>query len=345
MLMDHLAKKMEYSGEQIPLKQIHDEKEGKKKSVTVVEYFKTALSLFWERRYLLLVVLGAFFNALRTLLSKVVLFHIDPVMTGWTERATMMICCVPAILWYRLSLRTTVSLTAALLVTGVLSAAQIILIMTSYKYLNVGDAGAIISCNPIIIGILAWIFLSEKLLPVDLLSCVVAVLGVMLLSRPSEIFDGSAFLLSNLMLGITAAIGGAFSIAIGGVLKRLLCIKEVNKHVSLLYVNFTGALICSIICTILEKWQLPNTITASVFLVLSGICGYLNNLMIMIALCHEKAYHVFVVNTSSVAMVYMLQYIFLDVSPDIYSTVGATCVILSVVLISRTKTENTEEED
>ena len=326
--------------EKIPLKQTDEEDEEiDRKSQTFGKYFS---SLIWEKRYLLLVVLGAFFNSLRALLSKVVLSHINAVMTGFTERATMVCCCIPAILWYRLSLRTTLPLTGALCVTGVLSAAQIILIMMSYNYLNVGDAGAILSCTPVLVGMLGWIFLSEKLSPLDVVACLVATVGVTLLSHPSQLFVGATFSDNNLLLGLATAVGAALSIAVGGTLRRLLCLKEVNKDVSLIYINFIGALVCSVVCTLLQKWQLPNTTKDAIYLLLSGIFGYLNNLMIMIALHHEKAYHVYLVNSSSLAMLYILQFIFLKVPPDVYSITGSLCVIIAVVVITRIKTETTE---
>lgn len=228
--------------------------------------------------------------------------------------------------------------------TGVLGAVQIILIMMSYDYLDVGDAGAIISCNPILVGIIGWIFLSERLTLIDMIACVFAVAGVISLSHPSLALTGANGKLdTKLLFGVATGLGGALAIAVTGTLRRLLCLNQVNRNVSLIYIHFIGALACSVICTLMQKWRLPKTTRDGIYLVSSGIFGYLNNLMIMIALQHEKAYHVFVVNSSSTAMLYVLQFLCLSIAPDLYSVIGSLCVVIGVLLIARPKEAYSEE--
>lgn len=302
-------------------------------------------TLLWERRYLLLVVAGAFCNALRCLFSKVVTSSLDPVLISFTERAMMMLCTVPAILYHRHSLKVPPIIFALVGITGILSAVQMMLVMVSYKYLFVADASAIVSCNPALIGFFGWIFLSEKLTYIDICACVFAIVGIMTLSRPTQLFNGLILQDHSLLYGFLAASGGAVSVSIGALFRRILCLKKVEVQVSIFYTNLISSTICAATCTILGVWEYPTSHVTQGLLIGSGVLGYVGNLLMMIALWWESVYHVSLIGTSSTAMTYMLQFIALAVVPDVYSLVGAGCVSLGVIFITLRKKKDEENVD
>lgn len=298
--------------------------------------------LIVERKSLLLVLLSTIFYAFRNLGAKVITETVDPMEIAVIERTTMMLCCIPVILYRRYSMKVPARIFAILTATGFVNCLSMILVILSFKLINVGDANAIVASKPVFVGFLGWIFLKEVPTLLDLGAGVACILGIIFLSKPTIIFDGHALYHDDNLYGVISAVCGTGFAALAAIFKRVLGIKQVQPQIAIFYFSMVSAFTSCILCTFFQRWTLPESTKIRFFLIGSGVLGYLANVCLMIALWTEKTFHVAIVGSATVIFMFTLQYIFLHVAPDMYSLVGSFFVLASTITIAMRKTEVTE---
>lgn len=301
------------------------------------------VQLVAERKALLLVLLSTIFYAFRNLGAKVITEEVDPVQIAVVERATMMLCCIPVIIIKRYSMKLSAPIFGILSATGIVNCLSMILVILSFKLINVGDANAIVASKPVFVGFLGWIFLTEVPTLLDLAAGISCILGIIFLSKPTIIFDENALYHDDNVYGLLAVVGGTTFAAMAAVLKRVLGLKQVQPQVAIFYFSLVSALTSSVLCTAFQKWSWPDSLKMRIFLIGSGILGYLANVCLMIALWTEKTFHVAIVGSSTVIFVFILQYLFLHVAPDLFSVVGSVFVLMSTIAIAFRRTKAEEE--
>lgn len=132
-----------------------------------------------------------------------------------------------------------------------------------------------------------------------------------------------------------ALISQVFNSAIIIILRR---IRKVHWLLILIFLGLLGILENMIVAAALGVLILPIGLKDSIITyLLMPFTVWLGQISIMLALKFEEAGPVALVGTSGVIFSFILQFLFFGVSPDIYSILGGTIVILGVMITTLRK--------
>ncbi|XP_071845635.1 solute carrier family 35 member G1-like [Apostichopus japonicus] len=285
-----------------------------------------------SRKTLGVIVIAAVLNALRGIMSKVLLDDIHPLEMACIERTVMCLCSIPFLLWKGLSsFKVSWSQCGLIVSSGTTHAVSSILLLISYQTLEVGYVTAIISTRPVFVAIFGALFLREQLSRLDVASVFLTFTGLIILANPVDLFTRPQ---DTLIEGILLAISSTLFAASNSLAKRLIGVQKIDPQTAVFYNAFTSAIISGVSCTIFGNWSILDSWFKRAILISEGIASYLANVCIFWALWTESAFHVTAVGAIKIPIAFLLQFLILSVMPDIYGIVGSVLVILSVVGIA-----------
>lgn len=158
--------------------------------------------------------------------------------------------------------------------------------------------------------------------------------------RMSDLFNSNNLYLLGIVLVIFESIGRSLS----QVILRKLCVKKVHYTITTLCTTFTGipfslALSAILIATGYSK-IVQNVQTKSheltqqfILLVITGLIGSMNQIVINLALKNEVVSKVSLVKTSELFFILILQSIFLDVHINTLNMIGVFMIFSSTIFI------------
>ena len=197
-------------------------------------------------------------------------------------------------------------------------------------YISAGDAIAIMFSSPIFTGIMAWIFLREKLTLLDALFLSLTIVGIVLIARPSFIFVGLQVPQhSNVVLGVIAALTSTVSISASTVVMRKLGKTNIHPFSLLVILGVTGTLLVSIVASILNVWKIPQCGFERIILIISGILAIAGHVPILYAIKVEKAVNVAMFRTNMVIFTIIFEFAIFGTTPFYLSLIGTGLIIFS----------------
>ena len=253
--------------------------------------------------------------------------------------ATQILLLHPPIIYHRKDLMSSFKLPTAYFVFGraIAETTSVTCQFYAYQNMNIGDAAAIIYSSPLITGILAAIFLKERLTLFNLLATFVSFGGVILVSRPPFLFESSESGVDGARFAVAGiAFCGTICVSIG-----ILCVRKIGKTVDSFVMTYYFSLVCCIIplaiTGITGNFQLPPCDYRRWLLLLIGILGFLGHMSFVKAVQLEEAMLIAVIRTVDVLFGYILDITVFGSTPSILSVLGAFLVVSSAAAVGLNK--------
>jgi drug/metabolite transporter (DMT)-like permease len=243
-----------------------------------------------------------------------------------------------------------------LLIRGVLGSISFISFGFSIKYIQATDAQALYNVRLVIIPILAFIFLKEKLKIIHIIGFILTIIGVVFICEQSQLM--SLIMTSNqknctnqtsqpaFKTGLGFALGLVSAVAASCVaifLKKLTNLK-VHFSVNVIftsYIGFPSALLISLIMYLTGSrdadTKTDNLPLQLFFSLSSAICGCLNQLLVAIANKYENANKLAIASTTNLLWSFLFdatffvnqQCSFLFI--NVFNVSGALLILLAAV--------------
>ena len=253
-----------------------------------------------------------------------------------------------------------------LIFTGFFFSLTVLLIFFSLKMINPSESSAFFQCNMIAVPIIARFYLKEKFNITNLLSLIMAIVGVFFISQPPflfkpkldlntinnsdiQLFNGTSINVNedkslNKILGTTSGLLSALFYAFAIILSKNVANKKVHFSVPIIYQAYIGipmSIAISIIFffTGFQKYNMklvssPLSIIYQIgFAIGSGVFSVLLQIFLNIALRYEKSTLVSIIFSTSLLFTFLFQYLFLNINSNLFSTLGALLIFVATLLI------------
>lgn len=249
--------------------------------------------------------------------------------------------------------------------------------LLGYIFLYIGliivplsDSSAISHSSIIITAILSRIFLKEKLGLQHILALILTISGVLLISKPSFLFQTckSTAISTNVstllnitnktsviiqqhsesnfifLMGITFVIVSAIFFGSLNVIVKQLCNFKVKWYVITIYDSYTGLPVTILTSYLVYKYNLLGSrdftslklefiIKQIVYSSVSSICCIIGQISVNLALKYEDPTKVSIIKASDVVVAFFLQTIVLRIKLDVLSLFGSLSILLGVFIV------------
>ncbi|XP_064637389.1 solute carrier family 35 member G1-like [Lineus longissimus] len=283
----------------------------------------------FEAAGLLLALLSCFFFSWHSVLVKVTQIH--PLVLTMFRMFFQGLYVVPTIIYRDETFFGNPEDRKFLWARAVLGATGISLIYYAYHNMAIGDASVIIFAAPVFTSITACVFLREKCGIFETVCVFLTFAGVVLIACPPWLFEGVApgGQTKRDILAPIAAFGAMVIISIVYVILRKF--RHIHYSTILFTYSLWGVLQSGVLVFILDVWSIPNCLLGNISIVAIGALANLGQICMTKALQLESAGGVGIVRTMDIVFVYIWQWLVLDESPRLISTLGASVVILAVI--------------
>ena len=198
------------------------------------------------------------------------------------------------------------------------------------EHISAGDAVAIIFSAPIFTGIIAWIFLREKLTLLDALFVVLTIVGIILIARPSFIFVGLQVPHhGNMVLGVVVALASTLCTSVSTVLMRKLGKTDIHPFYQLWVLGMVGSALIATVASIFKVWSLPQCGMERIIIIISCCLALGAHIPLLYAVKVEKAVNVAMFRTNMVIFTFIFEFAIFGTIPFYLSLIGTGLIILS----------------
>jgi len=209
---------------------------------------------------------------------------------------------------------------------AILSRAAILIIATlsnfvALNYLPLTITSAIMFSSPIIVCLLSFTVLGERVGPWRLFAILLGFLGVLIIIRPT----GEAFHPAMLM-----PLFNAVSLALYSIMTRRLA-GVVSTEVMQFYMGLLGS--CAFLPFALWHWQAPGSLGAWLILISVGVFGWAGHQLLTNAHRYGSANTLMPYTYSFMIYLAILSYFLFDHLPDIWTVIGALVIVGSGLII------------
>jgi drug/metabolite transporter (DMT)-like permease len=240
----------------------------------------------------------------------------------------------------------------------------------AFKLLHPSDCLAIIQTSVIITSILARIFLKERLSFAHLIAIFLTAVGVILIAKPKSLFNNLTQLNQTMLLncssnetlnydkclsrnvneanpiyttvGILVALGCALCSSTVQVLLKKLSTEKVHYSIAIIFVTYIGMPVTFLISFIMiltgvAHKNFPNNLhmipIQLLYVTVGGFIGVMSQILLNFSLKYEDASKIAIIRTLDVLLTFFLQYLFLNISIDIFSLIGSCSILLGTFII------------
>ena len=201
------------------------------------------------------------------------------------------------------------------LLIGLLSGICAGTFLFAIEYTSIANTLIIISTSPVMIAIVAWIMLKEKVGLMTLISMAIVFIGIYIVM--SENFGGSNLkgdiyaLLTSIIMGITFTLIRKY------------------KEVDMVPTNIVGGLVAACIAFVFAD-SLTLTTNAMIYIVASGVIMSISFTMIVVALSYIPAAEAGMIMPLETVLGILIAWIVLSEVPSSNALVGGSIVILTL---------------
>jgi drug/metabolite transporter (DMT)-like permease len=241
---------------------------------------------------------------------------------------------------------------------------NVICLTFGIKLIDPSDANSLFNTKIILVLIIARIFLKEKITITYVLALFIMVFGVILITKPSFIYEKPCQLSKNIngtiklefqnenktssiksfvgvLLVLVSATGSAFS----SIIMKKMTNKSVHFSVTLLYVSYSGVPLSLLISLVLIATGSRNTQTdlnalesfsslqQIVYSLIASSLGIASQCLYNISLNYEDATRASIYKSTDLFFIFIFQYALLDITPDVLKTFGALLIFLSSLIV------------
>lgn len=233
-----------------------------------------------------------------------------------------------------------------LVIRGVLGFFGVFGLYYSVNYLEISDAAVITFLTPTVTAIFAWYFLNEPLIPVEIFAGFLALIGVVIISRPAFLFgllhqseldsheEDEVPEKMRVRAVMVALLGvcGASSVYI--IIRKIG--RRAHPLISVSYFSL-WALIVSTIGLIVTPglgFVLPRTGTQWIFLILLGICGFLFQFCLTAGIQRVSAGRAAAATYTLMIWTLIWEKVIWDKTPDKWSIAGGSLILGSGAIVA-----------
>ena len=195
--------------------------------------------------------------------------------------------------------------------------------------LDLPAAMALNFVSPLMVVLLAAVFLGEKLKPLRCLAVVLGFIGILFILLPQIELVGGIGLERSKIIGAAAALASAFFGAMAMILVRHLIKRELTTTI-VVYFSLTSSLIA--LATVPFGWVLPDLWETSL-LVLSGLFGGIGQLLLTQSYRYADASTIAPFDYTQMVFVLAVAYFLFGETPTVNVLAGATIVIAGGLMI------------
>lgn len=193
---------------------------------------------------------------------------------------------------------------------GILQPVSSVCFILAIKYLPIAEASAITFVSPMIVALLAVVFLGEKVARSHWLAILAGFIGVLIIIRPgTEVFAWAALF----------PLAAALTTAIYQVLTRRIAGLE-SVFTSIFYPGFIGLLAFSL--TLPNAWTLPLSAWHIALLIMAGLLSASSHLILIKAFDYAPASRLAPFTYSQMVWATLMGYFVFGNFPDFWSLIG-----------------------
>ncbi|XP_077485940.1 solute carrier family 35 member G1-like [Amblyomma americanum] len=223
-----------------------------------------------------------------------------------------------------------------LFVRTVLSLGSAALRLSSLSYLTIADSSIITCLTPLMVAITASLFLAEPCHWTQGAAAALSILGVALVVKPPFLATTGASFTQEQYIGI--AYGLSHTILNGVITVCIRATRGVSRSVVVFHYGCLSMLLVSIVSVAMGRLKIFYDGSQIGYLLLISHLTFAVQMFLCKALQMESATIVTVVKTTSdVIFGFIMQAVFLNVQPDIFSLLGGTFVLFGVLIIGLRK--------
>jgi drug/metabolite transporter (DMT)-like permease len=232
---------------------------------------------------------------------------------------------------------------------GLAGAISLLAAYFSIQMINFADTIAIRYCSPIFTVLLAHMFLKEKLNVSHLISLILVLLGLLCLVRPSFIFqqfgqqpivERSFEFIFGTVLAFVCALSASSTFIF---IKQLISSRNsVHFIVVIFYFASIGFLLSIPISIVLHATTFSYShyyVTRSYILpdigvaLLAGFVSFVGQVCFNLAITNENTNRISCLKTIDIATAFLIEYVFLNVTPHWLNLLGASFIFSSVIVM------------
>ncbi|KAH7959932.1 hypothetical protein HPB49_015184 [Dermacentor silvarum] len=223
-----------------------------------------------------------------------------------------------------------------LIVRTVLSLGAAALRLSSLSYLTIADSSIITSLTPLMVAVTASLFLAEPCHWTQGVAVALSILGITWWLKPPFLANAGVTFTKDQYIGI--AYGLSHTVLNGVTTVCIRAIKGVSRSVVVFHYGCLSMLLVSIVSIAMGRLKIFYDGSQIGYLLLISHLTFAVQMFLTKALQIENASVVTIVKTSSdVIFGFVMQAVFLNVYPDLFSMFGGTFVLVGVVVIGMRK--------
>lgn len=220
-----------------------------------------------------------------------------------------------------------------LLLCAITNAGGITLINFAIKAMPVGDAVSVLRSMPAFAAVIGWIFLKQSLRIVDFPLILFCISGVVLIARPSFLFQNStdnAYGNGNEVFGTVLALGSAFCFALSFSVGKKLSDSHIQSYIIISINSCVNLCLNCVIWFAFRRWDCAQSYV--IFLALAGgVLTAFGQILVFWSVSREKVVVITVILASNIVFVYVLQILIVHIIPHWLSGVGALLILIACV--------------
>ncbi|XP_071499520.1 solute carrier family 35 member G1-like [Diadema antillarum] len=265
---------------------------------------------------------------------------------SFTRFAIQLIICVPIIVFQRPSFKYSRAAYIVLLLRSILGSTNTIVVFYTYQIMPVANAKAIQYCSPLFTGLLGWLLLKEKFSILDAVLGLVMLTGVFLVAQPTFLFDLSEHEdseSSSSVLGALLSLLAAFLNSVIIIILRKLGLYGMTPMVMLTLYSSFGVCFTAVVTSSTNQWSLPGCGLDRISIILNGICNFLSQVLVFIALKSQRAANVSLIHSSDVMFAFVFEYFLFGTVPNYITIVGTALIVTGFIGITGKKSPPTKK--
>lgn len=207
----------------------------------------------------------------------------------------------------------------------------------SFKLIPLSDSSAIIFSSPLYVNLFAHFILGESCGLLNIMTVVCSLIGVVLISRPTFLFDPQASYTLD-RTGLVCAILASMASALYYIVMRKL--KKTPISVISFWYSMVNGILCLVILIPLHTFVIPKGWQEYTWLTLNAVCGIVGSFLLNLAFKLDEAGPVTLARSMDIVMAFVYQVVWLNKPVSLNSVLGAIIIISSVAILSLKKTKD-----
>ncbi|KXN66875.1 hypothetical protein CONCODRAFT_43440 [Conidiobolus coronatus NRRL 28638] len=217
---------------------------------------------------------------------------------------------------------------------GILGSVATILFYVSMTHLDLGDSVAMTFIAPVIMPILANVWLKESYSALDALATLFAMSGVVFISKPAILFGADDAGGSSSPEGIVIGLVSALLASVGNISIRKVSPNSHTIHIVNYMMLWTLPVCFGMIVYGYNTINFNLTPKALFCFIIVSICSFFGQFLMSRSLLTTPTRFVTPIIFSQVIFAYINQFLFWGVHPTQTSTMGVVLVAISLILLS-----------